>query len=50
MLDISKRRIVATRKDHECFGCTEVINTGANAIYITAKEDEQQIHANKQWS
>lgn len=43
MLDISKRKIVTTRKDHECYGCTEVINTGANAIYITAKQDEQHM-------
>lgn len=43
MLDMTNKRMVTTRKVHECFGCTEAINKGESAIYVTAKEDEQRI-------
>lgn len=43
MLDITNKRIVTTRKVHECFGCTEPINKGESAIYVMAKEDEQRM-------
>ena len=41
MLDITKRRIVTTRKEHECFGCLKVLDKGESAVCITAKEDEK---------
>ncbi|MGN4125089.1 hypothetical protein ACMGD3_08765 [Lysinibacillus sphaericus] len=33
--------MVTTRKEHPCFGCTEAINKGVSAVYVTANEDEQ---------
>ncbi len=41
MIDITSKKVVTTRKEHPCFGCTEVINQGASAVYVTAKEDEK---------
>ncbi|EON71791.1 hypothetical protein [Lysinibacillus sphaericus] len=41
MIDITSKKVVTTRKEHPCFGCTEAINKGASAVYVTAKEDEQ---------
>ncbi|MEK5038928.1 hypothetical protein [Sporosarcina sp. FSL K6-3457] len=41
MLDISKKRIVTTRKEHECFACLGSIGKGDSVISITAKQDEQ---------
>lgn len=43
MLDITNRKIVTTRKEHECFGCLTAIEKGKIAVYITAKEDEQHM-------
>ena len=43
MLEIMKKRMVTTRKDHECFACTERIEKGKQAVYATAKQDEQPI-------
>lgn len=33
--------MVKTRKEHECFACLEIIEKSTNAIYVTAKQDEQ---------
>lgn len=43
MLDITNKRMVATRKVHTCFGCTEEIGKGESAICVMAKEDEQRV-------
>lgn len=42
MLDITSKKIVTTRKEHPCFGCTDTIDKGESAICVTAKEDEQR--------
>lgn len=41
MLDIRSKRLVETRKSHECFGCIETINKGEQAVVVTAKEDDK---------
>lgn len=41
MLEIRNKRMVITRKVHECFGCLEEIEKGKSAVYVSAKEDEQ---------
>lgn len=41
MLEITKRKMVTTRKEHECFGCAEVINKGEDAVSVMAKEDDR---------
>jgi len=43
MLDIVRKRQVATRKDHECFACIKTIKKGEEAIYVTGKQDNQHI-------
>lgn len=43
MVDIKNKRMVRTRKVHTCFGCLEEISKGNSAIYINAKEDEQNV-------
>lgn len=43
MLEIRKKRMVITRKMHECYGCLEKIEKGKNAVSVSAKEDEQHI-------
>ncbi len=44
MLEVNKRKMVKTRKEHECFGCLEVIKKSTDAVYVTAKQDEQHKH------
>ncbi|WP_446936670.1 hypothetical protein [Lysinibacillus fusiformis] len=41
MIDIRNKKMVITRKAHECFGCLEEIKKGKSVVYVTAKEDEQ---------
>ena len=43
MLENIKKKMVKTRKEHECFACLKVIEKSSNAVYITAKQDEQHI-------
>ncbi|MEK5069788.1 hypothetical protein [Sporosarcina sp. FSL K6-1508] len=43
MLDITKRKMVTTRKEHECFGCLKTVDKGEVAVCITAKQDEQHM-------
>lgn len=33
--------MVKTRKEHECLACLEVIEKSADAVYVTAKQDEK---------
>lgn len=42
MIDIRTKRMVKTRKEHLCFGCTEIIEKGKNAVAVAAKEDDQR--------
>jgi len=44
MIDIRTKRMVKTRKEHTCFGCTEIIEKGKNAVACTAKQDEQRMN------
>lgn len=39
MLEVSKKQAVKTRKEHECYGCCEIIDKGASAIHVRGKED-----------
>lgn len=41
MLEISKKKMVITRKEHVCHQCTLVIPKGLLAVVATAKEDER---------
>lgn len=43
MLEIRNKKMVITRKVHECFGCLEEIEKGKSAVYVSAKEDEQHV-------
>lgn len=43
MLENIKKKMVRTRKEHECFACLEVIEKSTDAVYVTAKQDEQHI-------
>ncbi|MFJ7662976.1 hypothetical protein ACIQXW_11285 [Lysinibacillus sp. NPDC097162] len=43
MLEIINKKVVLTRKTHECYGCLKEIERRINAIYVTAKQDEQQM-------
>lgn len=39
MLEVSKKQAVKTRREHECYGCCEIIEKGAAAIHVRGKED-----------
>jgi len=41
MLENIKKKMVKTRKEHECFACLGVIEKNENAVYVTAKQDEK---------
>lgn len=41
MLDITGRKMVTTRKEHECFGCLKTISKGESVVCITAKQDDK---------
>lgn len=41
MLDIKNRKLVTTRKAHECYACTDVIEKGKQAVAVIAKEDDK---------
>ncbi|MED3800205.1 hypothetical protein P4604_22840 [Lysinibacillus capsici] len=41
MLENIKKKMVKTRKEHECFACLGVIKKSENAVYVTAKQDEK---------
>lgn len=41
MLDIKNRRLVTTRKEHECFACKNKVEKGKPAVAATAKEDDK---------
>lgn len=41
MLEITSKKMVKTRKEHECFGCGELIPKGEKAVSATAKEDDR---------
>lgn len=43
MLEITKKKIVKTRKEHECFACLQAVGKEENAIAVSAKEDEQRM-------
>ncbi|MED3800316.1 hypothetical protein P4604_23415 [Lysinibacillus capsici] len=43
MLENIKKKMVKTRKEHECFACLKEIEKSTNAVYVTAKQDEQHI-------
>ncbi|MEY2363227.1 hypothetical protein R6U76_19855 [Lysinibacillus capsici] len=43
MLEVRKKRMVITRKTHECYGCLEEIEKGKSVIYVSAKEDDKHI-------
>lgn len=43
MLDITGRKMVTTRKEHECFGCLRIVDKGEMAVCITAKQDERHL-------
>ncbi len=43
MIDIRTKRLVKTRKEHTCFGCTEPIEKGKNAVSCAAKQDDQHM-------
>ncbi|MET4562771.1 hypothetical protein ABIA69_003962 [Lysinibacillus parviboronicapiens] len=36
MIDITSKKVLTTRKEHPCFGCTEAINKGASAAFRIA--------------
>jgi len=44
MLEVSNKRTVTTRKEHECYGCAEKIGKGETSIYVRGKEDDQHIN------
>lgn len=44
MLEVSSKRTVTTRKEHECYGCAEKIGKGETSIYVRGKEDDQYIN------
>lgn len=50
MLEISKKKMVKTRKEHECYGCCELIVKGETAVRLNGKEDNEHfniyLHAN----
>ena len=41
MLENIKKKMVKTRKEHECFACLELIEKSIDAVYVTAKQDEK---------
>lgn len=41
MKEISKKKLVTTRKEHTCYGCLKRISEGVEAVVITGKEDGQ---------
>ncbi|KOY81559.1 hypothetical protein I6G82_08445 [Lysinibacillus macroides] len=43
MLEITEKRLITTRKTHECYGCMGAINKGETVVFIIAKQDEQPI-------
>lgn len=43
MLEVRKKRIVITRKTHECYCCLEEIEKGKSAVYVSAKEDDKHV-------
>lgn len=43
MLENIKKKMVKTRKEHECFACLEVIVKSTEAVYVTAKQDDKHI-------
>lgn len=44
MIEVKGKRMVITRKVHQCFGCEEDIVKGKNAIYVNAQEDGQRFN------
>ncbi|MEY9975281.1 hypothetical protein [Lysinibacillus sp. RC79] len=44
MIDIRTKRLVKTRKEHTCFGCTKIIDKGKSAVACTAKQDDQRMN------
>ncbi|UPW82743.1 hypothetical protein [Lysinibacillus sp. Ag94] len=44
MIDIRTKRMVKTRKEHTCFGCTETIEKGKSAVSCNAKQDDQHMN------
>ncbi|KGR88416.1 hypothetical protein [Lysinibacillus odysseyi] len=44
MLELTKKRKVTTRRNHECFGCGAAIEKGTQAIYVTGKEDGAHVN------
>lgn len=43
MIDITGKKFVTTRKVHTCFACTDIIHKGDQAVYVTGKQDEQNM-------
>ncbi|KYG89995.1 hypothetical protein A0U40_09735 [[Bacillus] sp. KCTC 13219] len=41
MLEIRNKKMVTTRKVHECYGCENHIEKGVQAVYVTAKQDDK---------
>lgn len=44
MLEVSRKRIVKTRRKHECFGCLETIDKGDAAVHVRGKEDGKHVN------
>lgn len=44
MLEVLKKRMVKTRKEHKCYGCCDEIATGEQAIYVRGKEDDKHVN------
>ncbi|MFF5993695.1 hypothetical protein AAGS61_02920 [Lysinibacillus sp. KU-BSD001] len=44
MLEILNKRMVTTRKEHECYGCTGIIKKGEKSVYVRGKEDYQRVN------
>lgn len=44
MIEILTRKLVITRKEHECFGCLQKIEKGVSAVSVRAQEDDQYIN------
>lgn len=44
MLEVSKKKVVKTRKKHECYGCLEIIDKGEAAVHVRGKEDDQSVY------
>lgn len=44
MLEVLKKRMVKTRKEHKCYGCCDEINTGEKAIHVRGKEDDKHVN------